>query len=90
MMPFIGLKKSVWKNLFQYDSSQDDVKNGKLGFGLPQMIENYDRIFDFSGKSTWGIDQTVFTYEILKTGLCSLPQNHILWEKLNIGPDVKR
>ena len=42
MMPFIGIRASVWRNMFKnYDLSQDQPEKGLLGNGLPKMIEFY-------------------------------------------------
>ena len=90
-MSFIGIKKSVWKTLFIYDSSEDNTENGLLGTGIPKMIQTYEkRLVKFSSNNTWNIDQDIFTYSILNAGLCSLPKNHLLWEKLNINSSLPR
>ena len=90
-MPFIAIRKSVWKTLFDYDASQDIPENGLLGTGLPQMIENYaKKLVKFSSNTSWDIDQDIFTHEILNSGLCSLPEDHILWDKLHIDPSIPR
>ena len=90
MMPFIGLKKSVWKTLFNYDTSDDDLEKGVLGSNLPKMIGTYEKILRINRSSTWDLDQDIFTHEILRTGLCSLPQKHVLWDKLHISPKIQR
>ena len=90
-MPFIAIRKSVWKTLFDYDSSQDIPENGLLGTGLPKMIERYaKKLVKFSSNTGWDIDQDIFTHEILNSGLCSLPEDHILWDKLHIDPSIPR
>jgi len=90
-MPFIAIRKSVWKTLFDYDSSQDIPENGLLGTGLPQMIDNYaKKLVKFSSNTSWDIDQDIFTHEILNSGLCSLPEDHILWDKLHIDHSIPR
>ena len=90
-MPFIGMKVSVWRNLFDYDLSLDNPEIGLLGNGLPKMIETYEKkLIKYSSNTTWDIDQDVFTHEILNTGLCSLPKDHLLWEKLHIDKSIPR
>ena len=42
-MSFIGIKKSVWKTLFTYDSSQDNTEKGLLGTGIPKMVQTYKK-----------------------------------------------
>lgn len=86
---FAGIRKSVWKTLFKYDSSQDDLEAGLLGNGLPKMIATYDALLNFTG-GAWSIDQDIFTHEILSTGLCSLPKKHVLWDRLKIDPKIPR
>ena len=90
-MSFVGMKKSVWNTLFDYDSSRDNPKIGLLGTGIPSMIKNYEKmIAGFSSNTTWDIDQDIFTHGILNTGLCSLPNNHTLWENLHIKSSIPR
>jgi len=89
MMPFIGIKASLWRKMFQnYDVSKDHPEKGLVGKGLPKMIEYYNKTLNFD--SSWYVDQDIFSYEILSTGLCSLPTNHVLWEKLKIDPNLPR
>ena len=55
------------------------------------MIEHYgQKLVKFSSNTSWDIDQDIFTHEILSSGLCSLPENHILWDKLHIDPGIPR
>ena len=91
-IPFIGIKASVWKNLFTYDSSQDDLEAGILGNGLSVMIDKYEKKLNYQNThtSTWDVDQDIFTHEILNTGLCSLPKDHKLWQRLHIDPSIPR
>ena len=90
-MNFIGIKKSVWKTLFDYDSSKDNPENGLVGTGIPEMIKTYEKkLVTFSSNTSWDIDQDIFTHEILSSGLCSLPENHKLWEKLHINSSLPR
>ena len=90
MMPFIGIRASVWRNMFKnYDLSQDQPEKGLLGNGLPKMIEFYrEKLQKYD--SSWYIDQDIFSHEILSTGLCSLPKDNALWEKLKIDPSIPR
>lgn len=76
-MSFIGIKKSVWKRLFIYDSSEDDLENGLLGTGIPKMIKTYEKRI-YHSNNTWNIDQDIFTHSILNSGLCSLPKSYIM------------
>ena len=72
--------------MFQnYDVSKDHPEKGLVGKGLPKMIEYYNKTLNFD--SSWYVDQDIFSHEILSTGLCSLPKNHVLWEKLKIDPN---
>ena len=71
-----------------YDVSKDHPKKGLVGKGLPKMIEYYNKTLNFD--SSWYVDQDIFSHEILSTGLCSLPKNHVLWEKLKIDPNLPR
>jgi len=90
MMPFIGIKASVWRKMFKnYDLSQDQPEKGLVGNGLPKMIEFYREKLQ-AYDSSWYIDQDIFSHEILSTGLCSLPKNNALWDKLKIDPNVQR
>jgi len=91
-MPFIGIKASVWRGMFKtYDLSQDRPKKGLVGNGLPKMVEYYRQKLNISkDNNNWYIDQDVFSHEILSTGLCSLPKNHILWKRLKIDPSLPR
>jgi len=88
MMPFIGIKASVWKNILQYDLSMDQPDKGLLGNGLPKMIEDYGTKMSFSESYTWDIDQHILSHAILSSGLCSLPGDNKLWKELNIEPRV--
>ena len=90
-MPFIAIKKSVWNTLFDYDSSKDSPETGVIGNGIPKMIETYEKkLIKFSSNTSWDIDQDIFTHEILSSGLCTLPKNHILWDKLHINSSIPR
>jgi len=86
MMPFIGIKASVWKNILQYDLSMDQPDKGILGNGLPKMIEDYGTKMSFSENYTWDIDQHILSHAILSSGICSLPGDNKLWKELNIEP----
>jgi len=86
MMPFIGIKASVWKNILQYDLSMDQPDKGLLGNGLPKMIEDYGTKMSFSESYTWDIDQHILSHAILSSGICSLPGDNKLWKELNIEP----
>jgi len=86
MMPFIGIKASVWKNILQYDVSMDQPDKGILGNGLPKMIEDYGTKMSFSENYTWDIDQHILSHAILSSGICSLPGDNKLWKELNIEP----
>jgi len=86
MMPFIGIKASVWKNILQYDLSMDQPNKGILGNGLPKMIEDYGTKMSFSDSYTWDIDQHILSHAILSSGICSLPGDNKLWKELNIEP----
>jgi hypothetical protein len=89
MMAFIGIKASLWRKMFQnYDVSEDHPERGLVGKGLPKMVEYYNKKLNFD--SSWYVDQYIFSHEILCTGLCSLPKNHVLWEKLKIDPNLPR
>ena len=64
-------------------------QKGLLGNGLPKMIEFYrEKLQNYD--SSWYIDQNIFSHEILSTGLCSLPKDNALWEKLKIDPSIPR
>ena len=88
MMPFIGIKASVWKDILEYDVSMDRPDKGLLGNGLPAMIQNYGKKMNFNDDYTWDIDQHVLSYAILNSGLCSLPTANNLWSELNLKPNL--
>ena len=74
-----------------YDPSHDQPKKGLVANGLPKMVEYYRQKLNISEDSNnWYIDQDVFSHEILSTGLCALPKNHVLWERLKIDPSLPR
>ena len=86
MMPFIGAKAHVWKEMIEYDASNDDINKGILGNGLPQMIEKYSKKMNFSDTYTWDVDQHIVSHGILRSGYCSLPSSNKLWNELNLEP----
>lgn len=86
MMPFIGIKVSVWKQIIDYDGSLDFPQKGLLGNNLPKMVEEYGKKMKFSDSYTWDIDQHILSHAILKSDLCSLPGDNKLWVELNIEP----
>ena len=88
MMPFIGIKASVWRDILEYDVGLDHPEKGLLGNGLPSMIKSYGEKMGFSDDNTWDIDQHVLSYAILNSGLCSLPTGNKLWKELNLKPNL--
>ena len=86
MMPFIGIKASVWRQILDYDNSLDLPQKGLLGNGLPALVEKYGAKMNFSQSYTWDIDQHVLSHAILNSGLCSLPGDNKLWQELGITP----
>ena len=56
-MPFIGAYSQTWRDIFIYNSSKDDPRNGILGTGIPKMIDLYRTFMNFSESYTWDIDQ---------------------------------
>ena len=72
MMPFIGAKAHVWKEMIEYDASNDDINKGILGNGLPQMIEKYSKKMNFSDTYTWDVDQHIVSHPLGKFGNFSL------------------
>ena len=86
MMPFIGIKASVWKEILDYDDSLDEPKKGLLGNGLTKMVEDYGMKMTFSDSYTWDIDQHILSHGILKSGYCSLPGDNKLWKELGLEP----
>jgi len=87
MMPFIGIRASVWRNILEYDLSMDQPEKGRLGNGLPKMIEEYGTKMSFKESYTWDIDQHILSHAILKSGICSLPKDNKLWKELNLEPN---
>lgn len=86
MMPFIGIKASVWRKLLNYDDSMDAPQRGFLGQGLSKMVADYGKKMNFSDNYTWDIDQHILSHSILSSGLCSLPKDNKLWAELNLEP----
>ena len=72
-------------------SSPYSPENGLVGTGIPKMIKTYEKkLVKFSSNTSWDIDQDIFTHEILSSGLCTLPENHKLWEKLRVNSSIPR
>lgn len=88
MMPFIGAISDVWRNMIDYDATQDDPANGLLGNNLAKMVDTYSAKMNFSDTYTWDIDQHIVSNGILNSNLCSLPGDNKLWTELHIKPNV--
>ena len=86
MMPFIGAKAHVWKEMLNYDPSLDFPEEGILGNNLPKMIDTYSKKMNFSDTYTWDVDQHIVSYGILNSGYCTLPTQNKLWKELKLEP----
>merc|ERR1712079_924831 len=53
MMPFIGAKAHVWREMLEYDATEDDLNQGILGNNIPKMIKTYSKKMNFSENNTW-------------------------------------
>ena len=87
MMPFIGAKSHVWRNILKYD--YDPTIHSDIGQGLNDWIKKYADYFT-SGETTWQnsytweVDQHITSRAILASGLCSLPADNGLWTALSL------
>ena len=89
MMPFIGAKSHVWRNILKYD--YDPTIHSDIGQGLNDWIKKYADYFT-NGKTnlhknntyTWEVDQHITSRAILTSGLCSLPADNGLWNTLSL------
>ena len=86
MMPFIGIRANVWKDILDYNAQDDLPEKGLLGYGLPNMVTEYGKKMNFSDSYTWDIDQHILSHAILNSGICSLPRDNGLWKELNTKP----
>ena len=87
MMPFIGIRVKIWKDILAYDAKWDLPMQGLLGRGLPKMVDEYKEYINYQGdESGWWIDQAILSHAILKSGICSLPIDNALWQTVNLNP----
>ena len=89
MMPFIGSKSRVWRDILQYD--YDPKIHSDIGQGLNDWIKKYADYFTNNmtnihenNKYTWEVDQHITSRAIMKSGLCSLPSDNPLWSWLSL------
>ena len=89
MMPFIGSKVRVWKDILRYD--YDPNIHSDIGQGLSEWIKKYADYFTNgetnmheSNEYTWEADQHITSRAIMKSGLCSLPSENKLWSSLSL------
>jgi len=87
MMPFIGAKAHVWREMLEYDATEDDLNQGILGNNIPKMIKTYSKKMNFSENNTWDEDQHIVSYGILSSGYCTLPISNNLWKELGLQPN---
>ena len=52
MMPFIGAKAHVWREMLEYDATEDYPDQGILGNNIPKMIQTYSKKMNFSENNT--------------------------------------
>ena len=74
MMPFIGARAGVWKDILDYNGS------------LEEMIKSYGKKMNFSDDYTWDVDQHIVSHAILSSGLCTIDSGNKLWKELNLEP----
>merc|ERR1712223_1507771 len=86
MMPFIGAKAHVWREILEYDESGDFPNQGNIGNNIPNMIKSYGMKMNFNDSCTWEQDQHIVSYGILNSGYCTLPITNKLWKELGIKP----
>eukprot|EP00095_Tigriopus_kingsejongensis_P006885 maker-scaffold125_size330479-snap-gene-0.11 protein:Tk06885 transcript:maker-scaffold125_size330479-snap-gene-0.11-mRNA-1 annotation:"hypothetical protein" len=77
MLAFIGARAKTWKQILPHYHGD-----------IPQMIQTYSQLMNFSQGYTWDIDQHIVSYGILQSQLCSLPEENKLWQKLNLKPNA--
>lgn len=89
MMPFIGSKVRVWKDILRYD--YDPKIHSDIGQGLSNWIKKYADYFTNNktnihktNKYTWEVDQHITSRAIMASGLCSLPSDNTLWTTLSL------
>jgi hypothetical protein len=83
---YLGAYSKTWRDILEYDSSNDDLENGILGNGISKMIATYNGYMNFSESYTWDIDQHIVSYAIMKNKLCTLPSENNLWKQLALEP----
>ena len=52
MMPFIGAKAHVWREILEYDESGDFPDEGNIGNNIPNMIKSYGMKMNFNDSYT--------------------------------------
>ena len=86
MMPFIGARSSVWRNILEYDKVYDSAVHTDIGRGIRAWIDRFSLVLNFGPDYTWETDQKISSRGILKSGLCSLPPDNKLWQEVNPEP----
>ena len=84
MMPFLGAKSTVWRQILEYD--YDPRKHSDIGQGIRAWIDKFGLVMNLGTNYTWEVDQHISSRAILQSGLCSLPPENGLWKEVKLEP----